>query len=105
MDKKHQIAENKDNHALIAQHQSGSLPREDAGEAPAGRTTAPLHEGCIFNGGGMTQHTYEIETTAGICYLVLEDDEDVEELFELYKKDEAGEAFKDAELLSYAQVN
>lgn len=105
MDKKHQIAENKDNHALIAQHKSGSLPREDAGEAPAGRTTSPPHEGRIFNGGDMTQHTYEIETTAGALYLVLEDGEDVEELFKLYKEDEAGEAFKDAELLSYAQIN
>lgn len=38
MDKEDQIMDNKDNHALIAQHQSGSLPREDAGEAPAGRT-------------------------------------------------------------------
>lgn len=43
MDKKHQIAENEDNHALIAQHQSGSHPREDAGEAPAGRTKRCEH--------------------------------------------------------------
>lgn len=43
MDKEDQMMENNDNHALIAQHKSGSLPREDAGEAPAGRTKRCEH--------------------------------------------------------------
>lgn len=51
------------------------------------------------------QHTYELETTEGLVYLVLEEGDDLEEQWELYKNDEAGEAVKDAELLSYRQIN
>ena len=38
MDKEARMTYNGGRHALIAQHQSGPLPREDAGEAPARRT-------------------------------------------------------------------
>ena len=34
----------------------------------------------------MTQQTYEIETTEGIDYLIIEDGDDIEEVFERYKK-------------------
>jgi len=51
------------------------------------------------------QHTYEIETTEGIDYLVLDLGADIREQFELYKNDEAGEHFKDAELISWERVN
>lgn len=51
----------------------------------------------------MTQQTYEIETTEGIDYLVIEKGDNVEEVFERYKNDEAGEYLRkaDAKLLSY----
>lgn len=32
------------------------------------------------------QHTFEIETSEGIDYLILEDGDDIEDVFELYKK-------------------
>lgn len=53
------------------------------------------------------QYTWEIETTEGLDYLVLYGDEDVEEVFERYKNDEAGEYLKkaDAKLLSYQRIN
>lgn len=53
----------------------------------------------------MTQHTYLINTTTGSTYLVTEEDEDIEEVYERFKNDEAGEAFKDADLISYEQIN
>lgn len=55
----------------------------------------------------MAQHTYEIETTSGIDYLVLEDGDDIEDVFERYKNDEAGEYLKkeDAKLLSWTKIN
>lgn len=63
----------------------------------------------------MEQHTYMIETTAGIAYLVIDEDEDiVDDLeldekiidqWELFKNDEAGEEFKDADLISYERIN
>lgn len=55
----------------------------------------------------MTQHTYEIETTEGIDYLILEDGDNIEEVFERYKNDETGEYLKkaDAKLLSYKLIN
>lgn len=53
------------------------------------------------------QHTYEIETTEGIDYLVLESGEDIEDVFERYKDDEAGQYLKDADakLISWEQIN
>lgn len=55
----------------------------------------------------MAQHTYEIETTEGLDILVIEDYENVEEVFERYKNDEAGEYLKkqNAKLLSYELIN
>lgn len=54
----------------------------------------------------MAQHTYEIETTEGLDYLILEDGDDIEDVFERYKNDEAGEYLKkaDAKLLSYREI-
>lgn len=53
------------------------------------------------------QHTYQIESTEGIDYLVLEEGDDVEDVFERYKNDEAGEYLKlnDAKLLSYELID
>ena len=53
------------------------------------------------------RHTYRIETTEGIDYLIIEDYENVEDVFELYKNDEAGEYLKinDAKLLSYELID
>ena len=48
MDKKNQMKYNQDNHALIAQHQSGPLPREDTGEAPAERTNTVRQHGLFY---------------------------------------------------------
>lgn len=42
----------------------------------------------------MSQLTYEIETTEGLDILIIEDYENVEEVFERYKNDEAGEYLK-----------
>ena len=55
----------------------------------------------------MAQHTYEIVTTEGLDYLVLEDGENIEEVFESYKNDEAGEYLRkeNAKLLRYRQIN
>ncbi len=55
----------------------------------------------------MAQHTWEITTTEGIDYLVLEEEDDIEEMFELYKNDEAGEYLKEtnAELLEYRRID
>lgn len=53
----------------------------------------------------MDQHTYLINTTAGMTYLVVEEDEDVEEVYDRFKNDEAGADFKEAELLSYEKIN
>lgn len=55
----------------------------------------------------MAQHTWEILTTEGLDYLVLEEDDDIEGMFELYKNDEAGEYLKeaDAKLLEYRQID
>lgn len=55
----------------------------------------------------MAQHTWEILTTEGLDYLVLEDDDNIEDVFELYKNDEAGEYLKkaDAKLLKYRKIN
>lgn len=53
------------------------------------------------------QRTYEIEATEGIDYLVLDNGEDIQEIFERYKNDEAGEYLKkaDAKLISWEVVN
>jgi hypothetical protein len=51
------------------------------------------------------QYTWELETTKGLDYLVLYGDENVEEMFELYKNDEAGEHLKNAKLISYRRIN
>ena len=53
------------------------------------------------------QHTFEIETSVGIDYLILEEGDDIEEIFELYKNDEAGEYLKneDAKLISYRRID
>lgn len=51
------------------------------------------------------QHTYELETTEGLVYLVLNPGDDLEEQWELYKNDEAGESVKNAELISYRKIN
>ena len=51
------------------------------------------------------QYTWELETTEGLDYLVLYGDENVEEMFELYKNDEAGEHLKNAKLISYRRIN
>lgn len=51
------------------------------------------------------QYTWELVTTKGLDYLVLFGNEDVEEMFELYKNDEAGEHLKNAKLLSYERIN
>lgn len=55
----------------------------------------------------MAQHTYEISTSEGIDYLVLEDDDNIEDVFELYKNDEAGEYLKkaNAKLLSWKKID
>jgi hypothetical protein len=46
-----------------------------------------------------------IETTAGMTYLVINEDEDIIDQWELFKNDEAGEEFKDADLISYERIN
>lgn len=51
------------------------------------------------------QYTWELVTDKGLDYLVLLGDEDVEEMFDLYKNDEAGEHLKNAKLLSYKLIN
>jgi hypothetical protein len=51
------------------------------------------------------QQTWELETTEGIVYMVLNDGEDIEEQFELYKDDEAGEPIKNAKLIQYTRIN
>lgn len=51
------------------------------------------------------QQTWELETTEGLVYMVLNDGEDIEEQFELYKNDEAGEQIKNAELIQYTRIN
>ena len=53
------------------------------------------------------QHTYEIETTEGFDYLIKEDGDRLEDVFELYKNDEAGEYLKksNARLISYRKIN
>jgi len=51
------------------------------------------------------QQTWELETTDGIVYMVLNDGEDIEEQFELYKNDEAGELIKNAKLIQYTRIN
>ena len=48
MDKEARMNYNGTKHALIAQHQSGPLPREDAGEAPAGRTNTVRQHGLFY---------------------------------------------------------
>lgn len=55
----------------------------------------------------MAQQTYEIETTEGLDILVIEEGDNVEEVFELYKNDEAGEYLKkaNAKLLSYELIS
>jgi len=55
----------------------------------------------------MAQHTWEIQTTAGLDYLFLEDEDDIEKMFELYKNSEDGEYLKitNAELISYRKIN
>lgn len=52
----------------------------------------------------MTQHTYEIETTEGIDYLILEDGDNIEEVFERYKNDETGEYLK-KQMQSFYHIN
>jgi hypothetical protein len=51
------------------------------------------------------QQTWELETTEGIVYMVLNDGEDIEEQFELYRDDEAGEPIKNAKLIQYTRIN
>lgn len=51
------------------------------------------------------QQTWELETTEGIVFMVLNDGEDIEEQFELYKNDEAGELVKNAKLIQYTRIN
>lgn len=51
------------------------------------------------------QQTWELETTDGVVYMVLNDGEDIEEQFELYKNDEAGELIKNAKLIQYTRIN
>lgn len=51
------------------------------------------------------QQTWELETTEGLVYMVLNDGEDIEEQFELYKNDEAGEPIKNAKLIQYTRIN
>lgn len=55
----------------------------------------------------MAQHTWEILTTEGLDYLVLGEGDDIKEVFELYKNDEAGEYLKEtnAELLEYRRID
>ena len=36
----------------------------------------------------MAQHTYQIQSTAGMGYLILEDGDNINEVFELYQNDE-----------------
>jgi capsid protein len=51
------------------------------------------------------QQTWELETTEGIVFMVLNDGDDIEEQFELYKNDEAGELIKNAKLIQYTRIN
>ena len=51
------------------------------------------------------QQTWELETTEGIVFMVLNDGEDIEEQFELYKNDEAGELVKNAKLIQCTRIN
>ena len=51
------------------------------------------------------QQTWRLETTEGIVFMVLNDGEDIEEQFELYKNDEAGEPIKNAQLIQYTRIN
>lgn len=51
------------------------------------------------------QQTWELETTEGLVYMVLNDGESIEEQFGLYKNDEAGEQIKNAELIQYTRIN
>lgn len=51
------------------------------------------------------QHTWMIETDKGIDYLVLDEEDDLETQFELYKNDEAGQSLKDAKLISATMIN
>lgn len=58
------------------------------------------------------QHTWEIVANDDkdgaypmLDFLVINGDDDVREVFELYKEDEAGEHMKGMELLSYRRIN
>ena len=42
----------------------------------------------------MTQHTYEFETTEGIDYLVVDEDDDFLYVYERYRNDGAGDYLK-----------
>lgn len=53
----------------------------------------------------MSQQTYEIETTEGIDYLIIEDGDDIEEVFERYKNDEAGEYLKKNQMQSFYHMD
>lgn len=44
----------------------------------------------------MEQLTYLIETDKGTTYLVIDEGDDLQEQWNLYKEDEAGEEFKNA---------
>lgn len=55
----------------------------------------------------MKEYTVEIDTTEGLDYLVMNEkptDENVTELFILYKNDEAGESLRNARLLSWREI-
>lgn len=53
----------------------------------------------------MEQQTYLFETDKGITYLVIDEGDSLQEQWNLYKEDEAGEEFKNAKILNVERIN
>lgn len=53
----------------------------------------------------MEQQTYYIETDKGATCLIIDEDDSLQEQWNLYKEDEAGEEFKNAKILNVERIN
>ena len=53
----------------------------------------------------MDQQTYLIETDKGATYLIIDEGDSLQEQWNLYKEDEAGEEFKNAKILNVERIN
>lgn len=53
----------------------------------------------------MDQQTYLIETDKGATYFIINEDEHLQEQWNLYKEDEAGEEFKNSKILNVERIN